>query len=102
MKRPEPAAGDPLPRGRRRKGADRSRLRLLAGIRADVDSSDLPGGLRLQWHVHPSWRCVKAASHVVPLRGQRSFGSRHPTLAFCFPFNCEGKDTFTGTNGMDL
>jgi hypothetical protein len=56
----------------------------------------------LQWHVHPSRSCMNTASPVVPLRGQRSFGSRPRTRPSCFPFNCEGKDTFTGTNALIL
>jgi hypothetical protein len=50
----------------------------------------------------PKLKLQNATSLVVPLRGQRSFGSRHETRSSCFPFNCKGENTFTGTNELSL
>ena len=62
----------------------------------------LPEGDGLQWHVRKSRGRREATSSVVPLRGQRSFGSGRVAVSFCFPFNCAGVNTGTGTNGRGL
>lgn len=91
----------PVPRGRVAFGTARTRHPLLAGIRA--------GGATLATFPK-AWTfsgvCARAEgddfspiSSAVPLRGQRSFGVAHLGVdSFCFPFNCAGVNTGTGTN----
>jgi cell division protein ZapB len=58
-----------------------------------------PEARGFQWHVHQD--CRRAPAFHRPLRGQRSSGAFRWTAPSCFPFNCTGVNTGTGTNGVE-
>ena len=82
-------------------GRARGSARSLAGIRADGATSATFPKARASSGV-----CADAdaaardgSSSAVPLRGQRGWAGAIDAPALRFPFNCEGMNTFTGTNG---
>lgn len=91
----------PLPRERRRYGDGRSRSACwpVSGLtgRPGQPSRRLAPPVACAPELKPL--CRDFARRTVA--GAAQIRWRPTTLSFCFPFNCEGKNDITGTNGSD-